>query len=195
VVSAVIAPVAMIGGWQLAAARQPPGYSAIRDTISALAGHGAHDRWVMTLGLVVVGCCHLVTAAGLPVARPAGRILLAVGGAATVAVAALPQPVSGSAPGHTLAAGTAFLALTFWSLAAYPAGAPVGVLRLPILLPATVALVGLLVVFYLELHGGHRIGLTERLLAGAQSVWPVVILASVFLAGKGKPARPAVARV
>ncbi|HEY3751971.1 MAG TPA: hypothetical protein VGL80_22540 [Pseudonocardiaceae bacterium] len=43
-VSSVVAPVAMIGGWVLAASLQPPGYSAVRDTISALAAEGA--RWV-----------------------------------------------------------------------------------------------------------------------------------------------------
>ena len=40
-VSASLAPVAFIGGWTLAATRQPAAYDATRDTISALAAHGA----------------------------------------------------------------------------------------------------------------------------------------------------------
>ena len=63
--SALLAPFAVIGGWTLAATRQPRGYSSVRDTISALAGHAATDRWIMTTGLVLLGLCHLVTAAGL----------------------------------------------------------------------------------------------------------------------------------
>ena len=35
--SATAAPVALIGGWTLAATRQPEAYDATRDTISALA--------------------------------------------------------------------------------------------------------------------------------------------------------------
>jgi hypothetical protein len=33
----------------------------------------------------------------------------------------------------------------------------------------------LLAVFVVELRGGGQLGLTERLLAGAQSVWPAVV--------------------
>src|SRR5579872_3181784 len=94
VASAAAAPVLLSGGLALAEARQPPGYSAVRDTISALAGLGATDRWVMTAALAGLGACHVVTAAGL---RPAGvpaRLVLAAGGFGTLAVAAYPQPVS-----------------------------------------------------------------------------------------------------
>jgi hypothetical membrane protein len=175
VVSSVVAPVAMIGGWTLAAALQPPGYSALRQTISALAAHGAHDRWVMTLALAVVGVCHLVTASGLRPARTPGRILLAVGGAATIAVAAFPEPQHGSALGHTLAAGAGFIALTCWPLAAHTSGGSTLVLRLPTAATATVVSAVLLIVFFVSLRGGNQVGLTERLLAGAQSLWPAIV--------------------
>ncbi len=186
VASSILAPVAMIGGWQLAATRQPATYHAVRDTISALAGLGARDRWLMTLGFVVLGCCHLVTAAGLTVARPAGRALLGIGGVAVLLVAAFPVPVQGPSTAHSVVAGIAFVALSVWSLAAYPAGGPVGALRLPVLLVVTVVLLGLLLVFVLELLGGQRIGLAERLLAGAQALWPAVLAVSLWRA-RGRP--------
>ena len=59
-VSAALAPVALIGGWTLAATRQPEAYDATRDTISALAAVGAEDRWVMTTGFLVLGGWMLV---------------------------------------------------------------------------------------------------------------------------------------
>ena len=72
VVSASVAPIALIGGWTLAATRQPAGYDPVRDTISALAARHAADPWIMTAGLAVLGACHVVTAAGLTdVGRPA----------------------------------------------------------------------------------------------------------------------------
>jgi hypothetical membrane protein len=176
VVSSLLAPVALIGGWQWAAALQPVGYDPVRDTISALAAHGAHDRWVMTTGLAVLGVCHLVTGAGLRVARPVGRSLLAVGGVGTVLVAALPQPAHGSSLGHTLAATVAFLALACWPLAASTSGGVSAVPRLPVSAAVTTVLLVLLVVFFVQLHGGGHSGLAERLLAGAQSLWPAAVV-------------------
>lgn len=102
-----------------------------------------------------------------------GRILLAVGGVATILVAAFPQPEHGSSPEHTLAAGAAFIALTCWPLAA-SRGSPF-VLRPPTGAAATVVFAVLLAVFFVQLHGGNQIGLTERLLAGARSLWPATV--------------------
>lgn len=114
--SALLAPVALIGGWTLAASLQPAGYDATRETISALAARDATDSWVMTTGFVALGACHLVTALGFVEARPAGRALLALGGALTLGVAALPQP----AALHVPVATASFVALAGWAaLAAY----------------------------------------------------------------------------
>nr|MDQ2958314.1 DUF998 domain-containing protein [Actinomycetota bacterium] len=114
VCSAVVAPVALIGGWTVAAARQPAGYSSVRNTISALAATGAHDRWIMTVALALLGCSHAVTAAGLRPARGRGRLLLAAGGLATVGVAIFAQPASGSSKAHVLLATIGFGCLALW---------------------------------------------------------------------------------
>ncbi|MGB5017831.1 MAG: DUF998 domain-containing protein, partial [Candidatus Nanopelagicales bacterium] len=74
-VSATLAPVLLIGGWTLAARLQPAGFDSSTDTISALAGLGATDRWVMTTALLGLGACHATTASGLKAAAPAGRVL------------------------------------------------------------------------------------------------------------------------
>ena len=102
--SAGTAPVFLIGGWTLAQARQPPRYNPIRDTISALAAHGATDRWVMTAGLFGLGACHVITAAGLGPVRRRGRAVLALGGGATLLVATFAQPAQGNSVAHTVAA-------------------------------------------------------------------------------------------
>lgn len=163
-VSAGIAPVALIGGWTLAAARQPTGYSSVRDTISALAAGDATDRWIMTAALAIVGICYLVTAIGLTEATLLGRSLFALGGVATIVVAALPQP----AVGHVPAATVAFVALAGWpAVSGVPSrGLSVG---------ATAILVVLLGWFGLQLSGGW-LGLTERFLAGAESLWPLIVV-------------------
>jgi hypothetical protein len=177
VLSAASAPVLLIGGWELAAAHQPGGFDPVTRTISALAARDATDRWIMTTSLAGVGICHLVTALGLRSAALPGRLLLAAGGAATVLVAALPQPVDGDSPAHVAAASVAFSALSLWPAGAWRPGAAPGrgVWR-----TAAAGLLGLLGWFGAEFFGdGPRIGLSERVLAGAQSLWP---LAAVLLA-------------
>lgn len=174
--SAGAAPVLLIGGWTLAAALQPAGYDAVRDTISALAARGAADRWVMTSALAGVGACHVVTAAGLRPARVAGRLVLAGGGVATILIAAFPQPIRGDAVAHTIAAAAAFVALGAWpSFAARSGSSGPRLLRRGASTAATVALLALVVWFAAELHGGQR-GLAERAAAGAQALWPLAVV-------------------
>ncbi len=168
--SSACAPVLLIGGWQLAAARQLGGFDSVRQTISALAARGATEPWIMTTALVGVGVCHVVTAVGLrPVAVP-GRLLLAAGGIATVVLAALPLPVTGDSLAHAAVASVVFPALSLWPALATGRGAEPG---RAVWLSAAAGLLGLLGWFGVELFGdGPRIGLSERVLAGAQALWP-----------------------
>jgi hypothetical membrane protein len=188
VASSVTAPVVLVGGWTLAARLQPSGYNSIRDTISALAGHGATDRWVMTAALAGLGVCHVVTAAGLEPAKVEGRMLFAAGGVATVLVAAFPQPVSGDARAHTIVATAAFVALGSWPILAAKRGSASRWLAAPVGAAATVGLLGLVTWFAVELHGDFR-GLAERAAAGAEAVWPlcVVVATRRTLARRARP--------
>ena len=181
-VSAGLAPVALIGGWTWAGSVQPGGYDPLRDTISALAAHGATDRWIMTIGLAVLGACHLVTAAGLSEIGVSSRALLALGGAATAGVSALPQPSAG----HVPAAALGFVALAVWPAAA----------RLPwrrAARGAAVLLVALLGWLVWQLHGGALIGVSERIVAGAEALCPLAFALAVFISQRqsmlrGRPA-------
>jgi hypothetical membrane protein len=184
VASAVAAPVLLVGGWTLAEARQPPGYSPVRDTISALAARGATDRWVMTSALAGLGGCYMVTALGLRPARRAGRVALLAGGVATVLVAAFPQPARGNSVSHTVAATVAFVSLAAWPVFAArpPRSAPL--LTSTTSTAATVVVFGLLVWFAAEIHGGER-GLAERAAAGAEALWPLAVVLTTRRAHAG----------
>lgn len=177
-VSATAAPVLLIGGWTVAAARQPGGFDQVAQTISALAARGATDRWVMTAALGGVGVSHVVTALGLRDAAFPGRVVLGCGGVATVGVAAFPLPESGGSVAHTVAAGVAFVSLAAWPAVAGRPGtaAPAG-LRRPVARTAAAVLLGLLGWFAVELDG-PRIGLAERVAAGAQALWPLAVVLS-----------------
>ena len=179
-VSSAAAPVLLIGGWTLAAALQPAGFDQVSATISDLAGLAATDRWVMTAALVGVGASHLTTALGLHPADRLGRAALALAGVATVAVAAVPVTTGGTPTAHTIAAGAAFLSLTlFPTLASGSARSTPALLRPTAGVLATATLAVALGWFAFELStGGARIGLSERVSAGAQSLWPLAVVVS-----------------
>ncbi|WP_255658759.1 DUF998 domain-containing protein [Actinoplanes sp. L3-i22] len=190
--SSAAAPVALIGGWTLAARRQPAGFDSAVDTISALAARDAADRWLMTAALLCLGVCHVVTALGLTRAATAGRIVLGLGGAATMLVAAFPLPD----PAHPAAATTAFGALAVWPALAWrrpdrgPGAAhsdvspldrgPVA-LRPVVSSAAALVLLGLVAWFAVTLGAGGRVGLAERVAAGAQACWPLIVVWSARL--------------
>ena len=175
--SSALAPVSLIGGWTVAAGRQPAGFDSVRDTISALAAHGATDRWLMTSALAVTGVCHLVTAAGTSAAAPVGRTVLAVAGIASIGVAAFAQGVGGTnTPGHAVAAGIAFGALTVFPVLATRPSADAPLLTRRAGAVATVVLGATLVWFGAELtRDGAALGLSERALAAAQVLWPLAL--------------------
>lgn len=167
----------LIGGWQLAAGRQRAGFDPVSQTISELAGRGATDPWIMTTALAGVGMCHVITAAGLAPAAIPGRLLLAAGGVGTAALAALPLPVIGDSPAHVVAATVTFPALSLWPVLAVRRGSTP---RPAVWLSAAAGLLVLLGWFGIGYFGGSsRIGLSERMLAAAQALWP---LAAVLLA-------------
>jgi hypothetical protein len=135
----------------------------------------------MTTALLGVGVCHMTTAVGLAPAATAGRLLLGTGGVATVVLAVCPLSASGESPMHMAAAAVAFTTLSLWpALAEWRWGKP----ECGVSLIAASGLLGLLGWFGTEYFSESlRIGLSERILAGAQAFWP---LAAVLLAHRSK---------
>lgn len=185
--SSATAPVALIGGWTLAARRQPAGFDSTVETISALAARDATDRWLMTAALVCVGVCHVVTALGLSRAAATGRVLLGVGGVATMLVAVFPLPAAGPAPEHAVSALVAFGALAVWPAFAWRRhGDHPAVLRPGVSITAALVLIGLVAWFAATLAAGGPVGLAERFAAGAQACWPLAV--TLFHRGGGRGA-------
>jgi hypothetical membrane protein len=179
VLSSAAAPVLLIGGWTASAALQPGPFDQVTGTISALAGYGAADRWVMTLALLAVGACHVGTGLALRPAAAPGRLLLITGGAATALVAASPLPAGGGGSArHTIAAAAGFISLSCWpALSARREPSVPWPLQPAASAAAAAALLALLVWFGAELNvPGGPVGLAERVLAGAQALWPLAVV-------------------
>jgi hypothetical membrane protein len=186
VISAVAAPVLLIGGWTVAAGLQPH-FDPVSGTVSTLAAIGATDRWVMSFTFVIVGLCYIVTALALRPARTAGRLVLIAGAAAGMMVAAYPEHPGGfgSVP-HFVWASIGFAGLTTWPLWACRRGAEVPWSLRKNVAPIVVALqFALLTWFGAELIlGDHQVGLAERVVGAAQAAWPLTVVLAVVLSAR-----------
>jgi hypothetical protein len=180
-VSSAAPPVVLAAGWTIAAFFQSRPYDPVADTVSALAGTGATDRWVMTLAFALAGACEIVTGLALRPAGITGRLMLAAGGTAGVMVAQYPVHMGDGAPGSHIAwAVTGLAALAVWpALASRHGQAVPWALRPEVTVRVTVVLLILLAWFGLELlTSGGLAGLAERVLGEAQSAWPFAAVMS-----------------
>jgi hypothetical membrane protein len=175
VVSAGLSPVLVTGGWLVADALQPASYSPIRKTISALAGHGGTDRWVMTGALLLVGGCHLVTAAGLSGVRASARVLLIIAGMASIGIAASPEPVVGSTPQHLAWTALGAVAIAVWPAFTARASPRPRILNRYGSAAVTAVFLALLCWLAAETQGGSVLGLAERLTTSVQTSWPFIV--------------------
>ena len=205
VVTATLPPLIMIAAWLTAAALQPPGYSPVRQTVSALAAQGATDPWIVTASLYVASGCLALTALGLTELALPPRIGLLVAAASAAGIAANPQPAHGSSAQHVAWTVLGALTITLWPalLAPRKAGRPAG--QSPPSWPAyivsrrarmifTLVDVALLAWLFGETQGGSVLGLAERLSSTAQLCWPSVAAVALLRAGADREA-PAAAKL
>ncbi|NYT92564.1 DUF998 domain-containing protein [Salinispora sp. H7-4] len=198
VITALLAPLLLIGGAAFAATLQPCGFDQVSCSISQLAAHGASHRWVMTLFVVGSGLCVVLTAVGLRTVRMAGRLMLAFSGVATIAVAAFPDRWVDGRPApmavvnaHTVAGWLVFLAAALWPTFAANRTGPLR-LRWGLLLSAVqLAPAGWRIMYDIsrgQLGPADYLGLAQRVLVGFEGL---ILLAVVLLARRQATRRQA----
>jgi hypothetical membrane protein len=195
IISAGLVPILLTGAYLIAGIFQPASYSPMRKTISVMAGQAGTDRWIMTGGLFLAGCCYLVTAAGLAGVRAPARALLTVAGLAGIGIAASPEPASGATPRHL-----AWTVLGAVTTAVWPAFAARRASARPLILSVygsaavTAVFVALLGWLFIETRDGSVLGLAERLTSSIQTSWPFIVALAQRRAGPWPAAPPGTAR-
>jgi hypothetical membrane protein len=181
VASSTLAPVLLIGGWTAAADLQPLPFDPVSRSISALATEGMPYRWLITIALLGVGTCEIITGFGLQQAEDKGRILLILGGVSGVLIAANPQLQHGGSPVHEIFSFVGVIVMTIWPLAAIrrEPGAPYA-LRPRFAWSYAIFTVALLLWFTSQLFHGPMLGLAERVVTADQTLWPLIVVLSVL---------------
>src|ERR1700736_6839850 len=187
-ISAALAPILLTGAYLTAGILQPASYSPVRTTISAMAGQAGTDRWVMTGGIVLVGGCYLVTAAGLTGVRASARALLIVAGMAGLGIAASPEPARGATPQHLAWTMLGAVTITVWPAFAARRASP-----RPLILSVygsaavTAVFAALLGWLLAETRDGSVLGLAERLTTSIQTCWPFIIAVALRRTRRPRP--------
>ncbi|HEX6454253.1 MAG TPA: DUF998 domain-containing protein [Trebonia sp.] len=178
-VSAAAAPLLLIAGITVASQLQPPQFNALHNTVSALAGQGAADRWVMTFTFAVVAACEILTALALRPASWPGRVVLVAAGFAGAMVAVFPERLGGSLI-HAFWAGAGFGALMFWPALAWRRGPGVPWALRPVACAVACAALSALLIWFAveEAVRGGQMGLSERALGVTQTFWPLLVVFS-----------------
>jgi hypothetical membrane protein len=182
VVSSLVGPLILISGWMIAADLQPHPFDSVRRSISALGADGMPYRWVIAIALLGVGLCNVITGLALRPAAEPGRILLMIGGISSILIGLNPQGAhSGSLP-HEAFSLIGVVVMTIWPVAAIrrDPGAPFG-LRPAAAYATTAVTLAVLLWFTIELFNGAQLGLAERTVTADQSIWPLVVVASVLV--------------
>jgi hypothetical protein len=213
VLSAVALPVLLIIGWTTAALREPSGYDPLADTVSALSSYGMTDMVILMGCLAGLGLAHLITAIGLRPVRRIGRLVYGIGGAATILVAAVPKVDSHTPRVHGIAAVVGFVGLAAWPAAAVlpdlrhafrarnrarpaapdpatPSPDRPWVLRPTVGIVVTLTMLALGLWLALQLPDGGLAGLAERMTAGAEVIWPLIVVLTLFRRTRRHPPAP-----
>jgi hypothetical membrane protein len=176
VICAAMSPILLTGAYLVAGTLQPSSYDPIRQTISAMAGYTATDRWIMNGGILVVGGCYLLTAAGLTAVRTAARVLLAIAGLAGIGIAACPEPASGPSAKHLACAALGAVIIAIWpAFTARRASPRPTILTISGSAAVTIVFAALLSWLFAETRDGSVLGLAERLTTSVQTCWPAAV--------------------
>lgn len=175
-IAAVLGPVALVAGWLVAGFLQPGDYDPVRQSISALAGAGATDRWIMSLGLYTVAIGQIFAGAGLRGARPAARSLLITGGIAGLGVAVFPQTAHGPTTVHLVFTTISVILLALWpatNASRQPSHRLSSVNRCA---AVTALFIALLLWLLAAAQGAGALGIAERVDTAVETAWPLVIV-------------------
>lgn len=175
-IASALAPALLVSAWTLAGGLQPVGYRPLQQTISALAGPAATDRWIMTTGLFAVGACYVLAGAGLRGIWQPGRVLLVIAGVAAIGLALSPVPAHGMTSRHLAWTVVGATVMTVWPVfARHPEPPYRPILNSPLTALATSVFIALLLWTIVEAQLGQRLGLAERASTATQICWPVMV--------------------
>ena len=112
-VLAVVGPVQSVLGWSLSAALWP-GYDPVVQTISELASPESPVRYLQSSFFILGALIDIVVALRFTVLAKPARVLIFLGGLATIGLTIFPTPLVGVSEPHRVFATISFVIFSIW---------------------------------------------------------------------------------
>lgn len=191
--SATLAPIFFIGG-TLVAEAMAPGFNPVVQTISELAALDSPNRVFMTAMFVLTSLSHAVTAIFAVGIGKLGRITIGIAAVSSLAVAFFPLPtMAGTSPEHRTAAIIGFIALAVWPALGMRRGTQFPWIIRPVGAILGTAVMAVFCFWFLAVWANPEVGylgLVERVAANTESLWPSLVVWSLFVAERRRTSAP-----
>jgi hypothetical membrane protein len=177
-VLAVVGPVQSVAGWSLSAALWT-GYDPIVQTISELASPESPVRYLQSSFFILGALIDIVVALRFTViARPA-RVLIFLGGLATIGLTIFPTPLVGVSEPHRVFATISFVIFSVWPVFGMRFTREWPTIVRPLASIAGTLILGAIAFGFLGIWTNpeiHTAGLWERVVTTSQAIYPALVI-------------------
>lgn len=177
-VLAVVGPVQSVLGWSLSAALWP-GYDPVVQTISELASPESPVRYLQSSFFILGALIDIVVALKFTVIAKPARVLIVLGGLATVGLTVFPTPLVGVSEPHRVFATISFVIFSIWPVFGMRFGSEWPPIVRPYASIAATLVLGAIAIGFLAIWSNpdiHTAGFWERVVTTSQAIYPALVI-------------------
>ncbi|MDH6532408.1 putative membrane protein [Aurantimicrobium minutum] len=175
---AVLGPVQSVVGWSLSAALWP-GYDPIAQTISELASPESPVRYLQSSFFILGALIDIVVALRFTVIALPARVLIFLGGLATIGLTIYPTPLVGVSEPHRVFATISFVIFSVWPVFGMRFSREWPPIVRPLASIVSTLILGAIAIGFLGVWTNpdiHTAGLWERVVTTSQAVYPALVI-------------------
>ncbi|AWR22043.1 MULTISPECIES: DUF998 domain-containing protein [Aurantimicrobium] len=177
-VLAVVGPVQSVLGWSLSAALWP-GYDPIVQTISELASPESPVRYLQSSFFILGALIDIVVALRFTVLAKPARVLIFLGGLATIGLTIFPTPLVGVSEPHRVFATISFVIFSIWPVFGMRLGREWPPIVRPLASIVATLVLGAIAIGFLAIWTNPEIqtaGFWERAVTTSQAIYPALVI-------------------
>ncbi|MDH6409959.1 putative membrane protein [Aurantimicrobium minutum] len=177
-VLAVVGPVQSVLGWSLSAALWP-GYDPVVQTISELASPESPVRYLQSSFFILGALIDIVVALRFTVIAKPARVLIFLGGLATIGLTIFPTPLVGVSEPHRVFATISFVIFSIWPVFGMQFGREWPPIVRPLASIVGTLILGAIAFGFLAIWTNPAIqtaGFWERAVTTSQAIYPALVI-------------------
>lgn len=177
-VLAVLGPVQSVLGWSVSAALWP-GYDPVVQTISELASPESPVRYLQSSFFILGALIDIVVALKFTVIAKPARVLIFLGGLATIGLTVFPTPLVGVSEPHRVFATISFVIFSIWPVFGMRFGREWPPIVRPLASIVGTLVLGAIAFAFLSVWTNpeiHTAGLWERVVTTSQAIYPALVI-------------------